>query len=82
MTNQDMVVSYVFDINTLKIGGFYRINCGNWSETNGVLTSISPNKLVFYIPVKDTELSSHLEPREIEATNFYNDENAYIVELA
>lgn len=82
MTRDDMIISHVFDTEQLTIGKCYKFQCGNATEYMGVLTTISEDMLIFHIADAETGYESYIYPYEINAKDFYNDETAYIIELA
>ena len=81
MNKNDMVISYVFDDNQLVIGGIYKVKYLD-KEYEGVLTEISANALTFYVPIKKTDKTCGLEPYYVYATDFYNDNEANIIQLS
>lgn len=81
MTRNDMIVSYVFDRDCLELGGLYKFKYGGYTERQGVLTKISSTELEFYVSCKRSQYKCNLEPTTVLASDFYNDEEAYIEEL-
>lgn len=82
MTRDDMVISHVFDMNNLKAGNCYKFKCGNSGERTGILTTITETTLTFYtINNRLTIYSCSLCPYDINANDFYNDTESYIIEL-
>lgn len=82
MTRDDMVISHVFNVNNLKVGNCYKFKCGNSGARTGILTNIKETTLTFntvnnYI----TEHDCNLCPYDINANDFYNDTESYIIEL-
>lgn len=75
MTRDDMTIRYVFDAKKLNMGGCYKFKCGESGEKRGLLTHISEMILTFY--TADHGLYAY----DINATDFYNDPNSYIIEL-
>lgn len=82
ITRNDMIVSYVFNRDSLELGGLYKFKYGNYIERKGVLTKISSTELEFYVPRKKSQYSCSLEPTTISASDFYNDTESYIEELS
>ena len=81
MTRDDMIISHVFDTEQLTIGKCYKFQCGNATEYMGVLIFISEDILVFSVADMRSSCECTMNPYEINAKDFYNDETAYVVEM-
>lgn len=83
MNKNDMVISHVFDMTKLNVGKCYQFRCGESGERQGILTNITEQSLTFSTASKsfyhkyECTLCSYV----INATDFYNDDSAYIIEL-
>ena len=83
MNKNDMVISHVFDVTKLTAGKCYQFKCGESGERQGILTNITERTLTFGTASKSFyhEHKCDLCSYVINATDFYNDDNAYIIEL-
>ena len=83
MTKDDMIISHVFDVTKLKIGKCYKFKCGESNEKQGILTEICEQSLQFSTVSANLfhDYKCSLCSYNINATDFYNDDTAYIIEL-
>lgn len=83
MNKNDMVISHVFDVTKLTAGKCYQFKCGESGERQGILMNITEQSLTFSTASKnlyqkyECDICSYV----INATDFYNDDSAYIIEL-